>query len=98
MKKLIIGSLILIMVSGTSFAQFRGALTDPKAKNYKPWQNTQKSQGVEELVTKKVSGPKAKNKKYAQIKIENAIFADASSLPKQKLTGPKAKNYKPWMV
>ena len=92
MKKLIVCSVIMMILSGTSFAQFRSNIQGPKAKNYKPWQHKKSSQVLEEVTINNVFGPKAKNKKHESKSTQKASANTVYEIQKPQVYGPKAKN------
>ena len=99
MKKVILSSLILMLVSSISYSQsYKNDLKGPKAKNYKPWKNTEKAENniVYTDTQTKPEGLKAKNHKPWENK-ENQDYVAANYIEakKSRLMGPKAKNYKP---
>jgi len=98
MKKIIIPIALIMFFALSSEAQSRNQLKGPKAKNYKPWMNKEKSQTafvVKNVETKQ--GPEAKNNKVWSDENKNAeTLAVNFGSAKTSLKGPKAKNYKPW--
>ncbi|MFC2127858.1 hypothetical protein ACFLRU_05705 [Bacteroidota bacterium] len=102
MKRLIpifIIAIFLIPMSNIS-AQSKNQLRSPKAKNYKAWQDKNKSSLV--LVTqnkKTLKSPEAKNYKPWKVKStqESEKYVVSINKRKRKLRSPEVKNYKPWI-
>ncbi len=95
MKKLIISSFILMIITGTSFAQSKTNLMGPKAKNHKPWENKNTEANTTSHLTepsKKEFGGKAKNQRPVSSTEKVAVIHNSSK--KSQLMGPKAKNYR----
>ncbi|MEP0369069.1 MAG: hypothetical protein ABJN36_06165 [Cyclobacteriaceae bacterium] len=97
MKKLIPFLFFALFISTYTMAQSRTDLKGPAAKNYKPWQNKEKSDVVYVVSTaEKKQGPAAKNAKvWDRKESDQVLVVDMTSEPK-KLKGPAAKNSKPW--
>jgi hypothetical protein len=95
MKKLVLLFFASILLTSIGYAQNRGGLTGPKAKNYKSWQHdAEKSSAVVYKVNKKrLTGPQAKNKHLIKDK-SDVQYAAVSTSSRPRLTGPKAKNQK----
>lgn len=87
-----------LTVATVGFAQNKSDLKGPAAKNYKPWQKSEKAPAIKVYTletTSKVQGPSAKNKK--SWKVEAKDYQETSLVStKPKVTGPKAKNTKVW--
>jgi hypothetical protein len=99
MKKLIISAIVLLaMVSFTAQAQSRTTLKGPAAKNYKPWEDTEKSsvRAVSYANKEDKKGPAAKNQKVWEKQSTNNEVMIVGIAPKNKLMGPAAKNRKIW--
>lgn len=97
MKGLII-AVAFMTVASFSYAQDKGDLKGPAAKNYKPWMKKEKTESKKVFTiasAQKLQGPAAKNKKsWEKDQINyNEIELKAT---KPRVTGPKAKNAKPW--
>lgn len=94
MKKLVLFFFATILLTSMGYAQNRGGLTGPKAKNYKSWKHDAKtSTAVYEVDKKQLTGPQAKHK-HLHKKQQEGEFAAISTTNRSKLTGPKAKNQK----
>ncbi|WP_162342152.1 hypothetical protein [Cyclobacterium salsum] len=97
MKGLIIAVAFMTVVS-FSYAQDRGDLKGPAAKNYKPWMKKDKAESKKIFTLagpKKLQGPAAKNNKSWEK--DQITFKEVKlQATKPKVTGPKAKNAKPW--
>lgn len=94
MKKLVLFLFASVLLTTIGYAQTRGGLTGPKAKNYKSWQdNSEKATVVHQVSKKQMTGPQAKNKHLRKSQ-GTEEYAVVSSPNRERLTGPKAKNQK----
>lgn len=110
MKRLsiIVGVCFLFFGISTSYAQLvsekaekmalrRGDIKGPNAKNIKP--GVYKSSTLvfsENMDTKAVKGPKAKNQKVRKRNKNATTVAVVGNKKRTQLKGPSAKNYEPW--
>jgi uncharacterized protein YdeI (BOF family) len=97
MKKITLG-LIFTLAATVALAQAPEDLKGPKAKNYKPWKDTTRTNTQVLLATneEQLQGPEAKNKKVWQndSTVDKKVVKTGDKKTKPK--GPKAKNAKPW--
>lgn len=97
MKSLLI-AIAFMTVATFSYAQERGDLKGPAAKNYKPWMKKSDAE-VKKVYTLKtpsqVKGPAAKNRRIFDRSDKSYQEVNFVS-NRPKVTGPKAKNAKPW--
>ena len=101
MKRLLI-LISLLSISSMAFAQVRGGLQGPAAKNYKYWLDDNKPVATKVVTSDQetVLGPTAKNQTWHR-QSEEADKAEtyntvATVTDRPRLMGPKAKNSKPW--
>jgi hypothetical protein len=90
--------IILSIVSTAAFAQAPSNLKGPEAKNYKPWEDTNRTNTQILVATddNQLKGPEAKNKKVWLTDANTSKKVVKTNGNRVKPKGPKAKNAKPW--
>ena len=90
--------IILSIASTGAFAQAPSNLKGPEAKNYKPWEDANRTNSQIMVATdiSELQGPEAKNKKVWLNDTKTSKKVVRTNGSKVKPKGPKAKNAKPW--
>lgn len=96
MKKLAIAFVLILAVSVASAQSADKPLKGPKAKNYKPWKDTNRTYVTIQTLDQrtKLQGPVAKNQKIWKREESASSVSVTYGSERSKLKGPKAKNFK----